>query len=1482
MAPFLRQTLPFLLASTACLAAWSNANAQRVIKADVVAIDQVHVYNRFGSFNPVGMMYALRDDVVVADPVSALNGQAIGSGGEPCKAQLRPTKRPRPLTLRGNVGDILEVRFSNLLCGGAPEGAGGGHGGDRPSTRIATFSAMGMADPSGDNTDPITSGISGIEPGQTRTYRFLLEREGSYLVFDNGTPAGGEGDGGSVVLGLFGAINVEPAGSKWYRSQVSATELSMTRRHDGTFDFEAVGPNGLPVLNMLQGDRIVHADLNAVIVLAGPDPSDGLEVTAEGPYREFTAIFHDELKTVQAFEEMEDESMSAARDSFGINYGSQAVGGALLSNRKGVGPAKDCVECGLEEFFLSAWTSGDPALLVQYADDPSNVHHSYLNDRVKFRSLHAGPKETHVFHLHAHQWLAQSRNGGASTITDSQSLGPRQAYTYDVTFGGGGNRNKTPGDSIFHCHLYPHFTGGMWALWRVHDVFEDGTRALPDGEHGAGTNPLSGLTAGGTPIPAVVPIPGLAMAPAPRYGDTNGDGVVDGNPGYPFFIAGRAGHRAPQAPLDLLADAGLPRHVVVGGTRTLLGDVSSGDLRTRLNTVQLQLLEQDGTPVEKAAMQFHAQPGIASVTPSGSSAMFALNGRAGVGGAPFADPCPASAPLRTYNVSAIQVELTVNRAGWHDPSARINVLDEDAARMERTRTPADPFFFRANSGDCVIFKHTNRTDAELKKDDFQMASATDTVGQHIHLVKFDVTSSDGSSNGWNYEDGTFARAAVEERIAASRNAGGLALSPSGSPVTLNANGGFQTTVQRWWADPIANAAGADRTLRTAFTHDHLAASTIQQHGFYSGLLVEPAGSKWLQPDGSTLPGQRAGVGTEKMIVGATDPVSHPDTREFALAIADFGLVYRSDGSPVNPPPKPEIASAADPGTFLVNYKNEPIPLRLSPNGALPLHTNARGDMANVFRSTTHQDPYTPVFRAYEGDRVAFRLIQGAHEEQHVFTAHGLRWKREISDQNSQWVSAQEIGISEHFEMEIARLSAVAGVNNTADYLYHFGSIDDLWNGAWGLLRTFANVTVTDPNTNRPVSRELAPLPSNRSGRGTAAPGNVGNGTCPTNAPVRNFVLQAHAAKDLLPEQSIVYNRRVNITDPSGLLLIHAADEAALRSGAKKAEPLVLRANAGDCITVKLTNRLPAVVPDHAGDAALPPITALKVDDLKPSNRVSIHPALVHYDVRTSDGATIGFNPDQSAAPGNTVNYTWYAGVINVVNNTKVAVPTEYGVVPLRPFGDVIKQGSQGLVGALVVEPQGATYHDAATGAVVANPGTGALIRYSQAGQQREFLEHVLIYQDGINLLQNGNPIPAAPIADDPEDAGMRAVNYRTEPFWARLGVGAHSDLNGSKFPSNFMLGDLETPLITAAAGQPVRLRVVLPDGRARMHGFSVFGHDYPDNGIPDFLASGASLVAVGKGITANLYGGAKRGTWIWRDGPSHHTAGGIWGRFEVR
>src|SRR5205814_6182050 len=72
--------------------------------------------------------------------------------------------------------------------------------------------------------------------------------------------------------------------------------------------------------------------------------------------------------TQQAFPVFTDPGISntltAGQDAFGINYGTGGIGAEVYANRIGVGPMADCVDCKFEEFFLSAWSVGDPAMLV--------------------------------------------------------------------------------------------------------------------------------------------------------------------------------------------------------------------------------------------------------------------------------------------------------------------------------------------------------------------------------------------------------------------------------------------------------------------------------------------------------------------------------------------------------------------------------------------------------------------------------------------------------------------------------------------------------------------------------------------------------------------------------------------------------------------------------------------------------------------------------------------------------------------------------------------------------------------------------------------------------------------------------------------------------------------------------------------------------------------------------------------------------------
>ncbi len=52
--------------------------------------------------------------------------------------------------------------------------------------------------------------------------------------------------------------------------------------------------------------------------------------------------------------------------------------------------------------------------------------------------------------------------------------------------------------------------------------------------------------------------------------------------------------------------------------------------------------------------------------------------------------------------------------------------------------------------------------------------------------------------------------------------------------------------------------------------------------------------------------------------------------------------------------------------------------------------------------------------------------------------------------------------------------------------------------------------------------------------------------------------------------------------------------------------------------------------------------------IRPSNRVGLHPQLVHYDVHSYDGNNVGVNKRSTVEPGRTKVYQWYAGMLQTI------------------------------------------------------------------------------------------------------------------------------------------------------------------------------------------------------------------------------------------
>ena len=1752
-------TSPAASASTA--AQVGPIQCKRTISASVVAFSQPYMLNRLGAAMPNAQIFALENDVDMK------------------QLQLKGYKRARPIVLRANVGDCLQITLKNAIYQYPALPSQGGRNSPFPilgtpqmSVHVQGMNLVDSIASDGSNVGVNASSLANspqcgtpgnltpcvntpgqqpptpVKAGESKPYNLYAQQEGSFLLYSLGD-ANTTGQAidylmiGQIAAGLIGAVNVQPEGAEWYRSQVTANDLQLAtfnarRLPDGAkldcpqteivpaqckltieagavvttatvkkmadgslysmdnhpiINYDAVYPDGAtrsdgtkipsktPILKMLDADckpnstncTLVSSDLTALITgphhgrfpgTTGVDkpeppcslanvPGNTVKVDPlfcanptlpdrKQPYREVTVMYHEVSNAAQAFQVFESDSPLAATsqagmDAFAINYGTGGIGAEIYANRIGVGPMANCVDCKYEEFFLSSWTVGDPAMIVDvpanvtppappaipcnpqtiangtckstpappdppkgpkatmvyYPDDPSNIYHSYLNDHVKFRILHGGNGVTHVHHQHAEQWL-QSPNSDKSTYLDSQIISPGASYSLEMVYDGSGNLNKTVGDSLFHCHFYPHFAAGMWGGWRVHDVFEAGTilengkvsqtgwnRALPDGE-----------IASGVPIPALVPLPTLPMAPVPARvkicqvdsaydpskmvgGDcpppsagakpigyaavVNQDDLNKGMyPGYPFFIPAVAGTRAPHPPMDFAQetdangkiqylDGGLPRHLVIGGTvvneehtkydwsKDFYINCSEGQNNTYieacknqqnqklgyLNAVQLP---EAGTTVEQAAMKFNSTRNQPSFTPAGLPGFFTTNGlprKPSAGyqaqnqygsqlGAPFADPGidlkgnVAGGKLpRRYKAAVFQLDVSLNKQGWHFPQQRILTLWEDViptsnfvyppSNPSAPKRAPEPLFFRANSGEVIEVWHTNLVPNYYVVDDFQVRTPTDILGQHIHLVKFDVQASDGAANGYNYEDGTFSPSEVQEIVHAINNTGGtwngqpnagLKLKPPPSGIVDCSKpenkarcqrwAGAQTTVQRWYADPVLDDSGKDRTLGTVFTHDHYGPSTHQQAGLYAGLLVEPAGARWRNSEtgkimgGAGVPAVRPDGGPTSwkadILAGNADADSF---REFALEFQDFQLAYSNyvkntnpvpspdpsvgyrsinPANRVNTPPTPQLVSSGQTvGTFSLNYRNEPVPWRVGQFGDLSESFNSAYPQA-----APNRDPTTPLLRAYQNDRVEVRTLVGAHQLAHFFNLRGMHWLWEADWGDSGYRSSMGMGLSEHTEMRFkAPLSSAQTINpcrpdgttgpcSFTDYLYVASAGDNgITNGMWGLFRAYS------PNA---VAKNLQPLPNNP----VASTSPTDYATCPADLPATKrkiFDITAIDVQNGLSEGAIVLNNRGQgtgpdnkLTNPLGLMYVFTADleGGKLKEGAPR-EPLILRAAAGDCINVTLRNGISSsaqVLQQSYGFQ--PPFGQFQT---KPSKEVGLHPQLLSYDATTSNGINIGYNTKNQVAKigGAPAQYQWYAGKIERdQTGTLKYTPVEFGSLNLIP-SDPLLQHINGLYGAMVIEPDGVDDSkvtcdgkdangnpiQVSCGPLVDTTTTKILSRASAnvtVPGGKPFREFVVMMTEDLKVGNAGS------------QSTISAVNYRTEPTYYRFGnpnpdtFAANGD-NNCSLSNGLVNADPQTPIYTARQGEQVRFRMLHPPGTGIVQVFSLHGHVWQRN-----------------------------------------------------
>ena len=252
------------------------------------------------------------------------------------------------------------------------------------------------------------------------------------------------------------------------------------------------------------------------------------------------------------------------------------------------------------------------------------------------------------------------------------------------------------------------------------------------------------------------------------------------------------------------------------------------------------------------------------------------------------------------------------------------------------------------------------------------------------------------------------------------------------------------------------------------------------------------------------------------------------------------------------------------------------------------------------------------------------------------------------------------------------------------------------------------------------------------------------------------------------------------------------DVARVSHGLRKdpIQPLVIRANLGDCLRIHFTNSL---------------------DTNRPA---SMHILGLPHTVENASSA-VGNNPDTFAPAGGTLTY-------------EIPVPLDPNAERVYYFHDHgagRQRQNKGLFGAVAIEPRGATYLDVETGQPL-NTQTGsnweAIIvdpNLDDRPDGKSFREFVIFYHEiGDEAFTNikDQEDKLVPLIDEVGGVyrpAARALNYRSEPFRRRieqdkLTNGDNAGHGKSLGYASYPFGDPPTPIPRSYVGEGVKTRLV--------------------------------------------------------------------------
>ncbi|HJT84770.1 MAG TPA: multicopper oxidase domain-containing protein, partial [Nitrososphaeraceae archaeon] len=232
------------------------------------------------------------------------------------------------------------------------------------------------------------------------------------------------------------------------------------------------------------------------------------------------------------------------------------------------------------------------------------------------------------------------------------------------------------------------------------------------------------------------------------------------------------------------------------------------------------------------------------------------------------------------------------------------------------------------------------------------------------------------------------------------------------------------------------------------------------------------------------------------------------------------------------------------------------------------------------------------------------------------------------------------------------------------------------------------------------------------------------------------------------EVDIVYNA-FGFHDPDGRMYVLEEDkDKVLQKVAQnpgknvpEVQPLAIRTNIGQCVEIKFTN------------------------DLR-KEYASIHPTGVGLDPNKDDGTFVGFNEDTTVPPGQSITYRWFPDVEGAhffSDAARQVVESDLSLLGDWASEELQSLRQHGLFGALMVEPQGATWTDPFTGKPL-NSGVKADVHYPDKIRQ-DTREFVLFYHDEAGVV---DPFGDPPVAPNGEIQAFYTLNYRGDSIDSRV------------------------------------------------------------------------------------------------------------------